>query len=70
MYKRLWSGEMTNAKIAAELESCKPGLILTRNKGRPLPYADLLQREYRLVYVDSDHFLYAHRSISRKPQSG
>jgi hypothetical protein len=28
MLKRLWSGDMTNDRIAAELREFKPGLIL------------------------------------------
>jgi hypothetical protein len=66
MYKRLWSGDMTNEKITAELTATKPGLILLKNDTRLVPYKSLLQTEYRLVYYDSAHRLYAHKSISRK----
>lgn len=67
--KRLWTGDLTNAGLAAELESVKPGLILLGNPGKPLPYDELLNREYRLVYQDSANRLYAHESISKKPIS-
>src|SRR4029077_1156442 len=67
MLKRLWSGDMTNARLAAELQSGQPGLILLRTGSRVLPFAVLLQSEYRLVYQDADHRLYAHRTISKKP---
>ena len=65
--KRLWSGDMTNAKMVADLTEVKPGLILIGNQTAEQPYQDLLQREYRLVYQDSEHQLYALKSISRLP---
>jgi hypothetical protein len=67
MYKRLWSGDMTNEKITAELTSIKPGLILLKQDTRVVPFKDLLETEYRLVYYDSLHRLYAHQSIAKKP---
>jgi hypothetical protein len=66
MYKRLWSGDMTNDKITAELAALQPGLILLKNDTRVVPFKQLLETEYRLVYYDSAHRLYAHRSIARK----
>jgi hypothetical protein len=66
MLKRLWSGDMTNEKIAAELAVAKPGLILLKNDTRVVPFKDLLEKEYRLVYYDSAHRLYALRSLARK----
>jgi len=32
--KRMWTGEMTNERVAAELESVKPGIILWRNDSK------------------------------------
>jgi hypothetical protein len=64
--KRLWAGELDNAGIVAELEVTRPGLILITSPGRALPFQDLLEREYRRVYRDATHQLYAHQSISRK----
>lgn len=61
--KRLWSGDMTNAKMAAELAAVKPGVILIANQTGELPYQELLQNEYRLVYQDNEHQLYALKSI-------
>ena len=61
--KRLWSGDMTNAKLATELTEIKPGVILAGNQTVELPYQELLQRDYRLVYQDQDHQLYALKSI-------
>ena len=61
--KRLWTGDLTNAKIAAELESVKPGLILIANDTRELPFSDLIAAEYRLIYVDAEHRLYALKSV-------
>jgi 4-amino-4-deoxy-L-arabinose transferase-like glycosyltransferase len=64
--KRLWSGDMTNAKIAAELAAVKPGLILIPNQTFELPYQDLLQTEYRMVYQDNEHQLYALKSVIKQ----
>ncbi|HSU53316.1 MAG TPA: hypothetical protein VLT36_04585 [Candidatus Dormibacteraeota bacterium] len=67
MLKRLWSGEMTNDKIAAEVATLKPGLILLGNDSRSNPLKNLLESQYNLVYVDDAHRLYAHKSIASKP---
>jgi len=66
--KRLWSGEMTNAKIAAEMREIQPGIVLLRNDSRPVPFHDLIRAQYQLVYKDQEHLLYVHRSIARKPK--
>lgn len=65
--KRLWSGELTLAGVAAEVRRFKPGVIALRNDTRELPFQDLLDAEYRLVYRDAENRLYAHRSIANKP---
>jgi hypothetical protein len=64
--KRLWSGEMTNARLVAEMEEVKPGLVLLANDAKEVIYQDLLNREYRLVYYDTDYRLFAHQSMSRR----
>ena len=64
--KRLWSGDMTNARIAQELRKFKPGVILLRNDSREKPFQSLLNSEYRLVYVDGEHLLYADKAIAKK----
>ena len=64
--KRFWTGDMTNARLVTELEQTKPGLILLSNSSRELPYQDLIDQEYRLVYQDNANSLYAHRSIANK----
>ena len=61
--KRLWSGELTNERIAAELRAVKPGLMLLASDTRELHYQDLLEAEYRLVYEDGDHRLYALKTV-------
>lgn len=38
-----------------------------RNDTQPRPFQDLLAAEYRLVYLDDENRLYAHRSIANKP---
>lgn len=64
--KRFWTGDMTTARLVAELEAGKPGLILLGNSARERPYQEVLDREYRLVYQDGSDSLYAHRSIAGK----
>ncbi len=64
--KRFWTGDITTAQLVAELDSVKPGLMLLANDTRELPYQELLNREYQLVYQDGANRLYAHRSIARK----
>lgn len=64
--KRFWTGDMTNARLVEELKSTKPGLMLLANGTHELPFQDLLNQEYRLVYEDAANRLYAHQSISRK----
>jgi hypothetical protein len=65
--KRLWSGEITVAGVGDEVRKFKPGVIALRNDTRELPFQDLLDTEYRLVYHDAENRLYAHRSIANKP---
>jgi hypothetical protein len=66
MLKRLWSGEMTNARIAAEMRAIQPELVLLRNNGRGTPFQDLIQTQYRLVYEDKDDLLYVNKTIVAK----
>jgi len=63
--KRFWSGGMTNARLAVELESARPELLLLKNDTRERPFQGLLQAEYRLVYQDANHRLFARRAVAR-----
>jgi hypothetical protein len=64
--KQLWTGELNRARLVAELETLKPGLIFLGKDSTAVPYEELLTREYRLVYQDGANRLYAHQSISKK----
>lgn len=64
--KRFWSGDLTNARLSAELSSIKPGLIMTVNDSRARPYTELLQSDYALVFEDQKHRLYARRDVARQ----
>lgn len=64
--KRLWSGDITNARIDEELRKFKPGLMLLRNDSHEKPFQAFLNYEYQLVYVDGEHLLYADRAIAKK----
>jgi hypothetical protein len=66
--KRFWNGDMTNQRLAAELEATKPGIILLANDSRTVPYQELLSREYQLVYVDPSNRLLVHKSIAKQGQ--
>jgi hypothetical protein len=63
--KRFWSGDMTNARVAAKLWEAKPELILLRNDTREVPFQDLFDAEYRMVYQDGGHLLYAKKSLAK-----
>jgi hypothetical protein len=63
--KRFWSGDMTNARLAAELETVRPELMLLKNDTRERPFQRLLQSEYRLVYQDAKHRLLARRAEAK-----
>ena len=65
--KRLWSGDMTPAKLRAEMQQTKPGLILLNNDTQELPFQDLIDTEYRMCYQDARHRLFVLKSISRRP---
>ena len=60
--KRLWSGEMTNERIAFEVKRFRPRLILLRNDGHTMPFQPLLDSDYRVAYLDQQHKLYVLRS--------
>jgi hypothetical protein len=61
--KRFWSGDLTTARLAEELKAAEPGLILLGNTTQDLPFSDWLHAEYRLIFQDSEHRLYANRAL-------
>lgn len=66
--KRLWSGDMTNARIAAEIERFKPEIILLRNDNQATSFQELLNLEYRLIYQDTNQRLYATPAVIKRAQ--
>lgn len=60
--KRYWCGEMTDQRLADELKSWTPGLILLRNNTDTHVFQDWLDAEYRLAYRDATHRLYVPRT--------
>jgi hypothetical protein len=64
--KRFWSGDLSNARLADILAARKPDLVLWRNETRVLPFDDLLQADYRLIYDDSRQRLYARTEVLEK----
>ena len=64
--KRLWSGDMTNARIGAEMAQVKPEIILLRSTTTDTPFNDLLAAEYRPIYEDGEHRLYARKSVAKQ----
>lgn len=63
MLKRFWSGEMTNQRLADEVRNYRPGLVMLKNDTRAVPFKDFLEAEYRLVYFDNSHRLYASKAV-------
>ncbi len=59
--KRLWAGDMTNARIAEEMSEVKPEIILLKSGTTDTPFNHLLAAEYRPVYEDGEHRLYARK---------
>ena len=64
--KRLWSGDMTNARIAAEMSEIKPEVLILKSDTRELPFSDLIAAEYQPVYQDGKHQIYARKSIVKQ----
>jgi len=64
--KRLWSGNMTRSRIAEQLWETKPGVILLATGSSPVNFQELINAEYRIVFEDGDHRLYALKSIAKK----
>jgi hypothetical protein len=67
--KRLWAGDMTNTRLAAEMSRFKPELIMLRNDTREVPFQDLLDGGYRLIYQDERQRLYAERTTINRADS-
>jgi len=61
--KRLWSGEMTNERIAEEMDAIKPGIILLANGPYVSPFQALIRSDYQLIYEDPDERLYALKTV-------
>ena len=64
--KRFWAGEISNERIVEELERVRPELILLRNDSREVPFSRLLQSDYRVVYHDELHRLYALKPVANR----
>lgn len=67
--KRLWAGEMTNERIAAEMSRYKPEVILLPNDTSEVPFQELLEANYRMIYQDDKLRLYADREAIRQADS-
>jgi hypothetical protein len=61
--KRFWAGEMDNDRITDELRKFKPGVILLANDARAVPFKDLLNEEYQVIYQDGYYRLYALKAM-------
>jgi len=64
--KRLWAGDMTGARIGSEMWESKPEIILLKSTTIETPFSDLLSAEYRPIYEDAKHRLYARRTIAKQ----
>ena len=63
--KRFWAAEMTNERLSAEMRSIKPGILLLANDPSPPPFQNLISSDYRLVYEDAHHRLFALRPLAK-----
>jgi hypothetical protein len=68
--KRRWTGDMTNPRIAAEMARYKPEVILLPNDTREVPFQEMLEADYRMIYQDEKLRLYAERAAIRQADSG
>jgi len=64
--KRFWTGDMSNTRVAEELESIQPGIVLWSNDSREVPFQELLSQKYQLAYIDDLNRLFVHKSIIKK----
>ena len=64
--KRLWTGNMTRARIATELSRFKPEIILLSHEAREAPFQSLLEIDYRLIYQDERQRPYAERATIKR----
>lgn len=64
--KRLWSGDLTNARIIERMRAVSPEVVLLRNDTREVPFQDMLEAEYRVVYQDSQHRLYTQKALAKR----
>jgi hypothetical protein len=64
--KRLWTGDMTNEKIARRMREIKPGLMLLSTGRRLIPFQALLDSDYQLLYQDESYRLFALKSVVQK----
>jgi hypothetical protein len=55
-------------RLSGELNGYKPELMLLRNNGRPRPFRELINAEYRLIYMDGNNLLCVHKSIVHFPK--
>ena len=65
--KRFWAGDMTNDRLTTEISEIKPEIILLKNDGRQVPFQRLLEDQYRLIYLDVRHRLYAAKGLTTPP---
>lgn len=68
--KRFWSGDMTNAKLREEMWAVKPEIILLKNETRIVPFSDLVESQYALVYEDAQFRLFVLKEVKRKARQG
>jgi hypothetical protein len=67
--KRLWSGGMTGDLLAEEFDRYRPELAILNNAAPPVPFHDLLDSNYRLVYQDDRYQLFASTNIIRQARA-
>ena len=61
--KRFWSGGMTADLVAEEFDRYRPELAIVNNANATIPFRELLNSNYRLVYQDDRYQLYVKGSV-------
>jgi hypothetical protein len=61
---------MSNARIGVEMARYKPEVVLLPNDTREVPFQEMLEADYRMIYQDEKLRLYAERAAIRQADSG
>jgi hypothetical protein len=67
--KRFWSGAMTADLVAEEFDRYRPELAILNNENATIPFRELLNSNYRLVYQDERYQLFVSTNVIRQARA-